>query len=394
MKKIFFLLLMIIFGNTLFSQTIKELEQRKKKTEEELSITSKLLEKTEKEKEQSIGHINVLKRQITLRHRLITDIEKQIELLERELEDKSQVISNYKKDLQNLKKEYAKLIRFAQKNRSEMDVLVFIFASSDFNQAYRRLRFYQQFLRFREKQASEIVQTKNSIEREVESLETTRLNLAKSIQQKTEEVQNLNKEENRFTSTVKTLQQKEKQLRKELEERKKAMDALDKAIADLIAEEARKAAEQKDGKIRDARYLRLSEGFEGNKGSLPWPTSTGIVISEFGEHPHPVLKGVMIRNNGIDISTTSSEKVKAIYEGEVKKIVSIPGQNVAVLIRHGDFLSVYSNLVKVQVKVGDNVRTQQIIGEVYNDEKTGRGIFNLQIWKENKIQNPGVWILP
>jgi murein DD-endopeptidase MepM/ murein hydrolase activator NlpD len=168
------------------------------------------------------------------------------------------------------------------------------------------------------------------------------------------------------------------------------MEALDKAIADLIAEETRSAKTQ----IRDARYLRISDGFAGNKGKLPWPTTTGVIVNEFGEHSHPVLKGIKIKNNGIDISTKLNEKVKTIFEGEVRKIVSIPGQNIAVLIRHGDFVTVYSNLIKVQVKVGDRVQAQQVIGEVYNDEKTQSGIYKLQIWQENTLLNPTEWILP
>lgn len=378
----------------LLSQTIKELEDRKSKTEESLKLTAKLLEQTEKEKEKSISHISILKKQIDLRKTLISDILRQVELLELEINNKSLLVSSYKRDLENLKREYAKLIRFAQKNRSDMDILVFIFASSDFNQAYRRLRFYQQFLRFREKQAREIIHTTNAIEREMRDISAARNQLAKSKDDKDNELINLNSEEKRYAQTVTKLQQNERQLRKELEERKKAMEALDKAITELIAEEARKAAARKDDKVRDARYLELSKGFAGNKGKLPWPTQTGVVVSEFGEHNHPVLKGVKVLNNGIDISTNAGEKVKSIFDGEVTKIVSIPGSNVAVIIRHGDFLTVFSNLVKVQVKIGDTLKAQQIIGESYTDEKLGRGIYNLQIWKESTKLNPAEWILP
>lgn len=379
---------------TLFSQTIKELEERKTKTEESLRLTAKLLEQTEKEKEKSINHISILKKQIDLRKTLINDILKQVELLELEISNKSYLVTSYRRDLENLKREYAKLIRFAQKNRSDMEILVFIFASSDFNQAYRRLRFYQQFLRFREKQAREIIYTTTAIEQEMRDISAARNKLAKSKEEKDNELINLSREEKRYAQTVTKLQQNERQLRKELEERKKAMEALDKAITELIAEESRKAAARKDDKVRDARYLELSKGFAGNKGKLPWPTQTGVIVSEFGEHNHPVLKGVKVLNNGIDISTNAGEKVKSIFDGEVTKIVSIPGSNVAVIIRHGDFLTVFSNLVKVQVKIGDTLKAQQIIGETYTDEKLGRGVYNLQIWKESSKLNPAEWILP
>jgi len=393
MKTSKFLTLLILFVLStipLFSQTLRELEERKERTQRELTESTQLLQRTEKEREQSLSNLNILKRQLTLRTNLISDIEKQIELLERDIEEKTLLIQSYQNDLKNLKNEYAKMIRFAQRNRTDMQILVFIFASSDFNQAYRRMRFYQQFLQFREKQAKEIIETQKAIESELAKVSTNRNRLAQSREEKTIEVNNLSKQQQQYSSSVRNLQQREAQLRKEVEERKKAMEALDKAIADLIAEETRSAKTQ----IRDARYLRISDGFAGNKGKLPWPTTTGVIVNEFGEHSHPVLKGIKIKNNGIDISTKLNEKVKTIFEGEVRKIVSIPGQNIAVLIRHGDFVTVYSNLIKVQVKVGDRVQAQQVIGEVYNDEKTQSGIYKLQIWQENTLLNPTEWILP
>jgi septal ring factor EnvC (AmiA/AmiB activator) len=395
MKLFFFILsLLTFFSITSLGQSLKELEQRKNKTEQEIEYTSKLLSQTEQKRIQSLNQLNVLKTQIKLRKKLIGDLEQRIQLLEIEINNKSLLISSLNNDLNNLRKEYAKLIRFAWTNKSDMDILVFIFASDDFNQAYRRLRFYQQFIKFREKQGKEILNTQKLIEDEIQELSEARKDLQTSISSKSSEVANLNSEEGRYSKSVVQLKSKEKQLRKEIEERKRSMEALNKAIADLIAEEARKAAESKVDNVRDARYLRLSDGFSGNKGKLPWPTNPGVIVSDFGEHDHPVLKGVKIRNNGIDISTNANTPVKSIYEGEVKKIVSIPGSNVAVIIRHGDFLTVYSNLVKVSVKVGDNVKAMQTIGEAYEDTDTGRGIFNLQIWLENKIQNPVHWILP
>lgn len=384
----------ILFPLVSFSQTISDLEKQRAKTEKDLQATSQLLEKTSKQREQSMQQVNVLQRQLTLRQRLITEIESQVLLFEQEIDSKTTLITSYKNDLAKLKHEYAKLIRFAQRNKSDMDLLVFIFSSNDFNQAYRRLRFYQQFLRFREKQAREIINTQRSIELEVQSVSAARNKLAKSREDKSDEILKLSSERKRYAQSITILQQKEKQLRAEVEQRKQAMAALDKAIEDLIVEEARAAAKNKSVIVRDASYLKLSAGFEGNKGRLPWPSSKGVIVSEFGEHNHPVLKGVRIRNNGIDISTDAGTLVKSIYQGEVKKIVSIPGQNLAVIIRHGDFLTVYSNLESVLVKVGDNVTALQPIGQVYSGAKDKQSIFNLQIWKESKIENPTNWILP
>jgi septal ring factor EnvC (AmiA/AmiB activator) len=388
---IFFLILIIFCAN---AQSIKELESKRKKTEEELSTAAKLLGKTEQEKIQNINTLAILKSQIGLRNKLLNDIEQQVIFLEKEVEKNELLIAGLTNDLQKLKNEYAKLTRFAWRNRSHLNIILFIFASNDFNQAYRRIKFYQQFLKFREKQGKEILRTQKMIEEEVLIIKDNKLKLTKTKKDKEIEVKYLKTDEDKYKKSVTALQQKEKQIRKDLEERKKSIEALNKAISDLIAEEARKAAKEKAGTIRDARYIKLSDGFAGNKGKLPWPIKSGIIIGEFGEHNHPVIKGLKVKNNGIDISTETGAKVMSIFEGEVKKIVPIPGANTAVIVRHGDYLSVYANLEKVSVKVGENVKLGQIIGEVYTDKVSGKAILNLQIWKESTIQNPMSWILP
>lgn len=389
-----FICLLVLVCTSISGQTIKDLEQRKKKTEEEIELTNNLLSDTEKKRIESLSELNLLKTKIGLRKKLIADIDKQVELVENEIHDKNLIIKGLEKDIQNLKKEYAKLIRFAWRNRTKMQILVFIFSSDDFSQAYRRMRFYQQLLNFRQKQGNEIIQTQSLMNDEIEKLKIHKSKLVSLKSEKSSEITTLDKEEKRFSTSVSQLRAKERQLRKELDERRKSMEALNKAIETLIAEEARKAAEQKTEKVRDSRYLKLSDGFAGNKGKLPWPTAQGVIVGEFGEHNHPVLKGVKIKNNGIDISSPAGTKVKAIYEGEVKKVVTIPGSNVAVIIRHGDFLTVYSNLSTVYVKVGDTVQAQKEIGEVYTDPGTNKSVFNLQIWQESQIQNPKLWILP
>lgn len=391
MKFISFLFFLLAIAPLSFTQTLKELELSKQKTEKELQFSTQLLEKTQKDRVQSLNQLKILSSQLKLRNRLISDTQIQILLLENQIEDKTLLINSLNKDLQNLKKEYSKLILFAWRNKSDMEILVFLFASEDFNQAYRRLRFYQQIVKFRAKQAQDIVTTQQMIASELKSLQENIKTLESSKQSKAVEVSKLLHEENKYQKSIVSLKQKEGQLRAEIEERKKSMALLDKAIADLIAEETKKLT---DTKVRDGRYLKLSAGFEGNKGKLPWPTSKGLITSSFGEHNHPVLKGVKIKNNGVDISTDEKASVKSIYEGEVKKIVTIPGSNIAVLIRHGDYLTVYSNITMVKVKVGDMVKSLQQIGQAYTDPSTGKGTYNLQIWHESKIQNPADWILP
>lgn len=388
MKLILYTILISLLPYVCFSQTLEELKKRREKTEKEIELATSLLTQTEQERVSTVEQLSLLKNQINLRKSLIDDITKQIELKEKQIEQKSIDIQELNINLKNLKAEYAQLIQYAWKNRKDMHILMFIFASDDFNQAYRRLRFYQQFIRYREKQGREIKSTQEIIENELLGLSQSRTDLEDALASKSDEIAKLNAQENRYSKSVVQLKRKEKQLAKQLKERKKAMEALNKEIAQLIAEEA------KQTKVRDARYIELSEGFSGNKGKLPWPTEQGIIVSDFGEHNHPVIKGVKIRNNGVDIRTQSKASVKAIYEGVIKKIVSIPGANIAVIIRHGDFLTVYSNLSSVSVEVEQRVDTNQKIGVAFTDPQEGKGMLNLQIWHESNIQNPKDWILP
>ncbi len=393
MVKFFYIFVLITFAAlTAKPQSIKELETQRKKTEEEIKIATRLLGDTEKQRNQTINNLAILKRQIELRSKLVTEINHQIEALENEKEKNSLYLQGLNKDLHNLKKEYSKLIQFAWREKSNYNILMFILASNDFNEAYRRIKFYQQFLKFREKQAHEIVRTQKLILTEIENIEIIKTKLEKTKEERRKEIAKLNSDQLNFNNVVQELRKKEKQLKKEIEERRKAFEAINKAIADLIAEEARRAKEKKL-EIRDARYLKLSDGFAGNKGKLPWPTKIGMIVSEFGEHNHPIIKGLKVKNNGVDISTEPNAKVFSVFEGEVKKIVSIPGANTAILIRHGEYLTVYTNLQKVFVKVGDNLKPQQEIGEIYTDSN-GKAILNFQIWKENSLQNPQTWILP
>lgn len=384
------LFIFFFFLLSLSAQSLSDLENQKQKTQKELAYANDLLDKTQKNRINSVNQLNILKKQLLLQNQLVSQTQTQIELLEQEISEKQLLISDLNTDLENLKTEYAKLIVYAKRNSSQLDLLVFIFSAQDFNQAYLRIRFYKQFMKFRAGQAKQIEEVQNSIIKELASIEHAANLLKETKQEKTRELNSLHSNERSYQTNINKLRQQENQLRKDIEKRKASMAALDKAIADLIAEEARKAATT----IRDARYLNLSAGFQGNKGRLPWPTAKGVITGLFGEHNHPVLKGVKIKNNGVDITTDKDSYVRAIFEGEVKKIVSIPGSNMAVLVRHGDFLTVYSNITKISVKVGDTVKALQSLGQVFTDPTTQKGIYNLQIWQENTIQNPTNWILP
>lgn len=386
-KPILTILLGILLGTTVFSQTKEELENKKIKTEENIKISNQLLEQTEKTKTAGLNKLLIIKKRISLREQLINEITDQIAYLDKEINKRNNGIIKLESELKLLKDEYAKMIYFAYKNRNSYDRLIFILAAEDFNQAYRRMKYFQQYTQYRKKQAEKIVIAQKNLEYENEQLKEQKSEKIQLLANKEKERNLLNTERIVETSELSRLKKKESDIRKEIRENQQIMKRLENAIADLIAKEA------KAKKALTNNEEELSLGFKNSKGKLIWPIENGIVIQEFGEHPHPVLKGVKIKNDGIEISAVKDEKVKSIYQGEVKKVIAIPGANMAIIIRHGHYLSLYSNIVNVRVKPGDRIPEGYYIGDVYFSNKNDGNTMHLGIYEETNVLDPKMWLI-
>jgi len=385
------LVLFFIFSNSnIFAQTKEELRDRKLKTQNDLKITNDLLEKTEKSKTAGLNKLLIIKKRISLRERLIQEISEEINFIDKDIEKNKKQISEYEKAIVQLKEEYAKMVYFAYKNRNNYDRLMFILSAEDFNQAYRRMKYFQQYNNYRKKQANLIVVTQKNLEYENEQLLDKRNEKLKLLSGKEREKANLNREVNINNQEVERLKRKERELRKKIEENKNIMKSLDDAIAELIRKEAEG---NKNFKTLTVNEERVSANFTNARGKLMWPVIDGIIIQEFGEHPHPVIKGVTIKNDGIDISAVKDLRVKAIFEGQVKNVFAVPGANMAVIIRHGHYLTLYSNITNVRVKPGDIVNTGHYIGDVYSKDIENEGaVVHLGIYEERKALNPKNWL--
>ena len=221
-------------------------------------------------------------------------------------------------------------------------------------------------------------------------LEELRLNKEKLLKQNEQEANHLMSEEKDHNRMVVQLQGTERELRKKLREKERIAEELEKAIQILIAEEARKA---RNFETLTPEERLIADNFKNNKGRLPWPTERGVITGRFGVQEHPVLKGVKIENFGIDIATVENAYARAVFEGEVKKIIGIPGANQAVIIQHGNFFSVYQNLVNVSVKAGEKVRTKEYIGTIYTDkEDENKTVLSFMIWEEKEKLDPLPWL--
>lgn len=388
--KIFILFIIMLFGFVSASaQTKEDLQMKKQKTEEDLKLTNQLLQQTEKTKSAGLNKLLIIKKRISLREQLINEISQQISMLDQEIEQNSKRIAELENELKQLKQEYAKMIYFAYKNRNNYDRLMFILASEDFNQAYRRMKYFQQYTKYRKKQAEKIIIAQKNLEYETEQLKEQRSEKIKLLSAKEKEKSHLTSERIKEKREIARLKQKEQELRNKIRENQQIMRQLENAIAELVAREAK---ENKTYKTLSAEEEIISQKFKSSKGSLIWPIDNGIIISEFGEHPHPVIKGVKIKNDGIDIGTNKDAKVKAVFEGEVKNVIAVPGANMAVIIRHGHYLTLYSNIVNVRVKPGDKVTKGYYIGDVYYTDNDQGSVLHLRVYEETKVLNPKNWL--
>ncbi len=388
-KNVFHVVILLLVSSNVFSQTKEELNQKQLKTQESINITNQLLKQTEKSKSAGLNKLLIIKKRIDLRGRLINEISEEINLLEQEIEKNNSNISKLELDLKNLKEEYAQMIYFAYKNRNNFDRMMFILAAEDFNQAYRRMRYFKEYTKYRKKQADKIVVMQKNLEFETEQLQDKKNDKLRLLANKEKEKAHLNSEKLRENSEINRLKRRERDLRKQIESNEKIMKQLKNAIADLIAREAKG---NKTFKVLSANEEIISQNFKSSKGKHKWPVENGIIIQEFGKHPHPLIKGVMINNEGIDIGTEKDSKVKTIFEGEVKKVFAVPGANMAVIVRHGHYLTLYSNIVNVRVMQGDKINSDFYIGDVYFSENDKGSMLHLRIYEETKVLNPKNWL--
>lgn len=400
-----FLLFFLLLGSltSVFSQNKKELEKKKQQLQREIEETNKQLQATSKSKSLTANQVAALKKKIRLRQELIGTINNELEGLSTQIVSTSGEISNLEHKMQQLKDEYANMIRFAQRNQGSYQRMMFVFASSDFNQAYKRLKYLQQYSENRKRQAVLIDSTQNTLQSKKQILEAQKLEKTSLRNIELKQKQTLEQDKKQQDKVFANLQDREKKLKKQLAEKQRAKKKLDKAIDDLIRKEIasakKKATASGKKNVTSSNVFsltpeaqKLSNSFAGNKGKLPWPVEKGSIASSFGEHPHPELKGIVVKNNGVDIRSAANSQARAVFDGEVSGVITIPGANSAIIIRHGEYLSVYSNLESVFVKKGDKVTTRQKIGNVYTDTDENVTELHLEIWKGTVKLDPSGWL--
>ena len=382
--------------NYSFSQSVNTLKKKKEKNAKEIEYTNQLLSKTLKNKKASMGQLNVLIERIEARQGLIKSIEYEIDFLNDKIGVTNVAAKRKERELFLLKKQYEKVILYAHRQKSSYEKLMFLLASKDFNQAYKRYKYLQQFSEHSRKKGAQISSKKHALAKQLNILNSKRAKKKELLLEKESEKRYLSLEKNQKSQLISQLQKQEKQLRSDLKKQKRYAKKLEREIQKVIEQQARLAAKKKKlakGKNKSTPAERnISLSFVQSKGKLPWPTKTGFISERFGEHNHPVLKYVKVRNDGINITTDAKAECRSIFKGEITHILSMPGLNNVVIVRHGEYFTVYSNLASVVVKKGQKITAKQKIGTVFTNVSENQTILKFQLWKGSKKLNPAQWL--
>lgn len=407
-----FLFASIGSGINLYAQNKTTLQNKKKKLQKDINYTNSLIKKNKKKQDASMKQIETLNSSIETRVELVNNYTEELNELANEINLNESQITNLEGKLKILKKSYSKMVYNAWKTRNSMSTWMYIFSANNFNQAVRRYRYYKQINELRIIQTKSITQSKTELSNKTGLLKKSKIEKELTIEEKNNEVASLEKQKKEKDIVLKSLKKKEKDLLAQVKKQEKERDALATKINSIVetintkkdntktksntntktkTTDNNKTNTNTKTDITNTQGSSNSNGFESNKGKLSWPVTKGVITGKFGVHQHPVLDKVEVKNDGIDISTDKGSSVRAVYKGTVSGIFKVDGYENVVIIRHGEYLTVYSHLSSVSVSKGNDVSTEQKIGTAATNSD-GDTYINFQVRLGSTIQNPTSWL--
>jgi len=376
------------FDNIKSQDSRADLERERNLNIQKINEAENILKETENSKVASIGRLNALNRQINNRENHIRSLRFDIDIQNKEIRSLSSIISSLNNDVLVLKNEYADMVFNSYKSRSSLTQLSYIFSSENYNQMFRRINYLFQYSSFRKNQIDEIKEVRSNLIIEEKNLNRVKENkniLLKSELSESRKLQNLKRSQKKI---IYDLNNRQNKLRSEIQNRKEALRKLDELIREII----RKESEITRSVDEIIDFERISSEFESLIGKHKWPISSGFISNKFGEHPHPVIKNIRVKNDGIDIQTNKNSKVFSIYNGKVSTIAFIPGMNNVVIINHGNYFTLYAKLKNLKIEKNQIINTGDIIGDLVTTSD-GTTELQFQVWKNNVKLNPENWII-
>ena len=377
-----------------YQERQKQLEAQKISIKKEIQQINNLINDSRKKSRGLADELEDIQLKISVRDRLIRINNSQVNNLNNIISNQNERIADLEVDLKKLKEEYSKIVYSSYKKRSSEMKLMFLFASDNINQAFRRFQYFKQYSKYRKEQANKIVSLQEEISNNIDSLDKRKIEKQKVVKENQSVRQTLNQDRIQQNNLYNNLLKDQKNYAVEIQEKEKQARLIDNEIQKLI----RLAIAESNNNNNSSNFALTPEGrlissnFQSNKGRLPWPVREGVITRRFGTQPHPVVRTTTINSNGISIATSANSIAYSVFEGEVLSVYGFSGGNPGVLIRHGKYISNYQNLSSIFVKKGDKVMANDEIGIVFTNESTGKTILKFNIFNELKPENPTIWL--
>ncbi len=397
MQRLFYLLgLMLCLGLPAAAQTrnIDELNREIQRAEEDIRRNTALLNETKSNQQASQRELKLIQNRITSRRKILAALQSRIRLINSDISDNRGQIRQLESRQDKLKREYAAMIRESYRNYLQNNYLAFIFASKDFTDATRRVNYMRRYNAMRERKAAQIDSLSGVIATHIAELDTKLSELDKTKKEENNTLTTLGKDQKQYQTSLANLKQQEGKLNKEIANSRAQIQKAQKEIERMIAAENRKEGKKTLSAEQQREVRELSGKFDQNRGKLPWPVRGGVIIDRYGVHPHPTQKGVTVDNKGINIAAAKGAEVRSVFEGTVANIFFYQGLNNTVMVRHGDYITVYSNLASVTVKVGDKVSLNETLGRLSSGSDDDEYALHFEVWKQSSNLNPEQWIMP
>jgi septal ring factor EnvC (AmiA/AmiB activator) len=396
--------ILFIIGFTLLSlsagaQTTREtLEKKRVELRNEIRRINKLRSSNKVKERSVLTQVEDLDQQIRSTENLIKVTNQQANLLTNQISANTNKISQLRKELEELKEDYARMIEKSYKSKSSQSRIMFLMSSESFLQAYKRLQYMKQYTNYRKQQGEAIKERTGKLQELNADLANQKEAKDKLIAENRQTRAELGKNKKAQQQLMQGIRSKEGEFASQIRQKQKEINKINQQIEKMIRESIAKSNKESGSTERNVYELTpeakaLAADFIKNKGRLPWPVKSGVVTSRFGRQPHPVVKSISINNNGVNIDTDPGGKARAVFHGTVSEVQVLKGANKAVMVRHGNYISIYDNLDNVYVRRGDVVNTGQELGEVATSKTTGKTTLHFLVYKNMQKMDPADWIL-
>jgi len=377
----------------LFAQSKETLERKRQELTSDIKQIEKLIDNSLNKKRTLVTNLENLKFKIDLQKKLIININNQLNIIVDEIDRNNIELNQLLKKQKKVKEDYASMVLKSYKHKSTLNRIMFVFSANNFTQAYKRLQYYKQYVKYKDKQIKQIKLTTTLVDNVLEELDEQKTQKKNLILANEKIKINLDKENLIQKNMIVEIRSDEKRFTNQIRIKQKQAQDIDKQIEMIIAEATAKVKNKGLPEFNLTEEAKLiSKKFNENKGKLPWPVEKGIVILKYGKQPHPIVRTTTIQSNGVRILTSQNQEVRAIFDGKVYSIIISKNGSHAILVQHGNFFTVYKNLSEIYVKKGETIETKQVIGKLITNKSSGQTILNFSIFKDGVTQNPSVWI--